>query len=178
MKFQEIYSNCKTQVRDTLRSWWITDSMNDLEKKFIEEYIESYIAKVNGDNIVIQSMYPWDSTTGQDATDAQKLVAPLWRETFTPFRHQYRAWSKLLKDQKSIVVTTGTGSGKTECFLVPVIKYLSDTAAMRAENEEHPVEALFLYPLNALMNDQKERIDKFLYNLNDHGKKISFAVYN
>ncbi len=178
MKFQEIYNNCKTQVRDTLRSWWITDSMNDLEKKFIEEYIESYIAKVNGDNIVIQSMYPWDSTTGQDATDAQKLVAPLWRETFTPFRHQYRAWSKLLKDQKSIVVTTGTGSGKTECFLVPVIKYLSDTAAMRAENEEHPVEALFLYPLNALMNDQKERIDKFLYNLNDHGKKISFAVYN
>lgn len=178
MKFQEIYNNCKTQVQDTLRSWWITDSMNDLEKKFIEEYIEAYIGKVNGDNVVIQSMYPWESTIGKDATDALNLVAPLWRETFTPFKHQYRAWSKLLSEQKSIVVTTGTGSGKTECFLVPVVKYLSDTAAVRPADEAHPVEALFLYPLNALMNDQKERIDKFLYNLDDHGEKISFAVYN
>ena len=178
MKFQDIYNNCKTQVRDTLRSWWITDSMNDRERRFIEEYIENYISKVNGDNVVIQSMYPWESTTGQEAVDAQNLVSPLWREDFTPFRHQYRAWSKLLTDNKSIVVTTGTGSGKTECFLVPVIKYLSQTARNRTAGLPHPVEALFLYPLNALMNDQKERIDKFLYNLADHGKEISFAVYN
>ena len=176
MKFQDIYNNCKTQVRDTLRSWWITDSMNDRERRFIEEYIENYISKVNGDNVVIQSMYPWESTTGQEAVDAQNLVSPLWREDFTPFRHQ--AWSKLLTDNKSIVVTTGTGSGKTECFLVPVIKYLSQTARNRTAGLPHPVEALFLYPLNALMNDQKERIDKFLYNLADHGKEISFAVYN
>ena len=152
--------------------------MNDVEKQFVESYIDSYISKVNGDNIVVQSMYPWESTTGQEATDAVDLVNPLWRERFTPFRHQYKAWDTLLNKGKSIVVTTGTGSGKTECFLVPVIKDLADSAANRGDGEAHPVEALFLYPLNALMNDQKERIDKFLYNLDDHGRNISFAVYN
>ena len=178
MKFQEIYRNCKTQVQETLRSWWITDSMSDVEKQFIEKYIENYISKVNGDNIVVQSMYPWESTSGQEAMDAMARVEPLWREKFTPFKHQYKAWKTLLDDNRSIVVTTGTGSGKTECFLVPVIKDLAERANNRRVDDPHPVEALFLYPLNALMNDQKERIDKFLFNLEDHGEKVSFAVYN
>ena len=41
---------------------------------------------------------------------------------FKPFKHQLKAWQTLLDEQpKSVVVTSGTGSGKTECFMVPVI---------------------------------------------------------
>ena len=39
---------------------------------------------------------------------------------FAPYEHQAKSW-KALHDGKSIVVTSGTGSGKTECFMYPVI---------------------------------------------------------
>lgn len=180
MKFSEIYSESITQIKETLRSWWINDKMTIEEKLLLEDFIEKYVSKVNGDNTVVQSMYPWQSSVDPQASSAINLVNPVWREKFTPFVHQAEAWEKLLIDKKSIVVTTGTGSGKTECFLVPVIKDLADSATTnnRLPDDFHPVEALFLYPLNALMNDQKERIDKFLYNLDGHGNNVSFAVYN
>ena len=180
MKFSELYSECKTQVRETLNSWWVNENMTPTEKDIIITIIENFINKVNGENTIVQSMYPWESTKGSAATVATNLVAPLWKEQFTPFVHQAKAWHELLNNKKSIIVTTGTGSGKTECFLVPIIKDLGDRAKrnQRLQDDFHPVEALFLYPLNALMNDQKERIDKFLYNLDGHGANVSFAIYN
>lgn len=180
MKFTEIYANCRTQVVDTLESWWIKDQMTSEERDLMRSLIEDYVNTVNGDNIVIQSMYPWNATQGQEAEDAKNLVSPLWRMGYTPFVHQAEAWRYLLRDKKSVVVTTGTGSGKTECFLMPVIKDIASEAAKRAAqgDDSHPVEALFLYPLNALMTDQKERIDKYLYALDDFGEQLTFAVYN
>ena len=38
-----------------------------------------------------------------------------------PWAHQYRAWEASIRDQKSVLVTSGTGSGKTECFLIPIL---------------------------------------------------------
>jgi DEAD/DEAH box helicase domain-containing protein len=45
---------------------------------------------------------------------------------FHPFVHQYQAWRRLsTKDQspQNTIVTTGAGSGKTECFLIPVLDH-------------------------------------------------------
>ncbi|MCP4460806.1 MAG: DEAD/DEAH box helicase, partial [Cytophagales bacterium] len=43
-------------------------------------------------------------------------------KTLKPYNHQIQAWESLTKDKaRSVVVTTGTGSGKTECFMIPII---------------------------------------------------------
>ena len=83
------------------------------------------------------------------------------------YRHQVDAIRKLLDvDQKrNIVVSSGTGSGKTECFLIPILNDLliDPTPGVRA---------LLVYPLNALVNDQLERLRKLLT-----GTPITFGRY-
>ena len=61
---------------------------------------------------------------------------------------------------RNLVVATGTGSGKTECFLLPV---LSGLIAEHAVGTLGPgVRALLLYPMNALANDQVRRLRQIL----------------
>jgi hypothetical protein len=91
-----------------------------------------------------------------------------------PYRHQVAAWRALLRnDPHSVVVTSGTGSGKTECFMVPI---LSKLATERAEGSTLVgVRALFLYPLNALIQSQRERLRAWT---GPFGKDIRFCLYN
>lgn len=72
---------------------------------------------------------------------------------------------------KNIVITTGTGSGKTECFLYPIINYL--LREKRKGTLSAGVRALLLYPMNALANDQMLRLRELLENYPD----ISFGSY-
>ncbi|NEV60366.1 DEAD/DEAH box helicase [Thiorhodococcus minor] len=75
-----------------------------------------------------------------------------------PYRHQLEAWRALLEAMRSILVSSGTGSGKTECFLIPI---LNDLAAELAHRQHVPltgVRAIFLYPLNALIKSQRDRL--------------------
>jgi len=74
--------------------------------------------------------------------------------------HQSDAIAHLLgPDAGPLVVTTGTGSGKTECFLLPVIdNAVEDSVRFRHEG----LTALLVYPMNALANDQEERIRQYL----------------
>lgn len=82
-----------------------------------------------------------------------------------PFTHQLAAWEVLNSpDPQSLVVTSGTGSGKTECFLVPILNHL----AKEIDNKEDPegIRALFIYPLNALINSQQNRLDAWTDGFN------------
>lgn len=76
---------------------------------------------------------------------------------FSPFRHQWQSWQRLSsKDNKpkNTVVTTGTGSGKTECFLYPLVDHcLRQYQAGKREG----IKAIVLYPMNALAADQAGR---------------------
>ncbi len=92
-----------------------------------------------------------------------------------PYRHQLEAWEALLNKQRSVLVTSGTGSGKTECFLVPI---LSDLANELAQCQSAPltgVRALFLYPLNALIKSQRDRLIAWSEPFNGG---IRFCLYN
>ena len=73
------------------------------------------------------------------------------------YLHQYDAL-KLIKAGESIVVTTGTGSGKTESFLYPIINKLLDKISSNGSLKG--IQAILLYPMNALVNDQLERLRK------------------
>ncbi len=74
---------------------------------------------------------------------------PLWH-------HQEAAIRKLLA-RRNIIVATGTGSGKTECFLLPILQHLMEEKATGTLGEPG-VRALLLYPMNALANDQMKRL--------------------
>lgn len=95
---------------------------------------------------------------------------------YLPYQHQYECWKTLSEEvelpngnmaKKSMVVTTGTGSGKTECFMLPLVSDL-----LRG-GETGKLQAIFLYPLNALMEDQKQRLQELL-----SGTDLHFCVYN
>ncbi|MFQ3451770.1 DEAD/DEAH box helicase [Bradyrhizobium sp. UFLA01-814] len=78
------------------------------------------------------------------------------RPDFHPFRHQWQAWQRLSskgRDPESTIVTTGTGSGKTECFLFPLL----DHCLRAIRRGEKGVKAIILYPMNALAADQAGR---------------------
>ena len=66
----------------------------------------------------------------------------------------------LINSGHSAVVTTGTGSGKTECFLYPILnEILRD---IENGNNDVGIRAIFLYPMNALVNDQIDRLKSIL----------------
>lgn len=92
-----------------------------------------------------------------------------------PYRHQLEAWELLAQPQpQSVIVTSGTGSGKTECFMVPIL----DQLAREADSCTGPIEgvrALFLYPLNALIQSQQERLHAWT---GPFGGDVRFCLYN
>ena len=92
-----------------------------------------------------------------------------------PYLHQLESWQVLnAKTPKSLVVTSGTGSGKTECFMIPIL----DGLVREYETNKAPLEgvqALFLYPLNALINSQKDRLLAWTGNFE---RNVRFCLYN
>jgi ATP-dependent helicase YprA (DUF1998 family)/rubrerythrin len=87
------------------------------------------------------------------------------------YLHQERAIEKIVSG-KNVVVSTGTGSGKTNCFLVPVINELLREKENGQLNDG--VRAIFIYPMNALANDQIKGLREILMAYPD----IRFGVYN
>ncbi|MGH3282181.1 MAG: DEAD/DEAH box helicase, partial [Trebonia sp.] len=86
------------------------------------------------------------------------------------YAHQEQAIRKAAAG-RNLVVATGTGSGKTESFLLPI---LSELVRQRDAGALGPgVRALLLYPMNALANDQVRRLRQVLA----HAPDITFGRY-
>jgi len=85
------------------------------------------------------------------------------------FIHQEKAL-ETGKAGRPFVITTGTGSGKTEAFLLPII----DGIIRRKREGIRGVQAIFLYPMNALANDQLERMRRLLRNTR---LDVSYGLY-
>ncbi|MEV7568630.1 DEAD/DEAH box helicase [Streptomyces tanashiensis] len=84
-----------------------------------------------------------------------------WIPAFPPYRHQAKAWERLSTlrgPAQPTLITTGTGSGKTESFLVPVLDHCKREKA----HGRLGVKAVLLYPMNALATDQAGRIGEYL----------------
>jgi Lhr-like helicase len=122
--------------------------------------------------------------------DLAQLGKPLFDDTVQIYQHQWQSLEEAIINQKDIVVTTGTGSGKTECFLLPLLAQLakesqswtapnskpanqrwwdetvnpSNNWVAQRSHETRPaaVRALILYPLNALVEDQLRRLRQVL----------------
>ncbi|MEX5440610.1 DEAD/DEAH box helicase [Acinetobacter indicus] len=111
-----------------------------------------------------------------DALDHKENGAYRFNRNYQPYVHQLQSWNALLKDKKSIIVTSGTGSGKTECFMVPILNDLYEEF-IQAGQSLTGVHALFLYPLNALINSQQERLDAWTRHFSQ-SNAIRYCLYN
>jgi len=93
--------------------------------------------------------------------DLDEATGRIFRFGSTPLRfHRHQAQSiAKAKAGQSYVVTTGTGSGKSLCFFVPVVD-----AIVRARKSGQPrgTRAIIVYPMNALANSQLKEIEKFI----------------
>lgn len=103
-----------------------------------------------------------------------------------PYAHQADAIGTILRDNRNLMIMTGTGSGKTESFLLPIL------GKFAIEARDHPqqfaghaaVRAMVLYPMNALVNDQLGRLRLLFGNprvveMFEHwsGRPATFARY-
>lgn len=90
----------------------------------------------------------------------------------TPFYHQIHALEHFYNDE-NILVSTGTGSGKTECFLWPILSNLIYEARKNSNSwEQEGIRALVLYPMNALVSDQLGRLRNIIGRRDDAYHKI------
>ncbi len=76
-----------------------------------------------------------------------------------------------LKYQEKQLVATGTGSGKTECFLYPILEYCYQ------HRGERGIKALIIYPMNALATDQAKRIAEMIYGSDELHGNVTVGMY-
>jgi len=183
MNYAQLYTSANKAIIESLISLWVPakrDVQKYLQRLLIEE--EPLIAEP-----VFQSIFPWESSVYTFAEHSSKLrllddkfVSALSSSTICneyafpldrfPYKHQTACWQGMLSNKpKTMVVTSGTGSGKTECFMIPVLQDI-----MR-RNEKNAVQAIFLYPLNALMKSQQQRMDAWFRAIPG---EITYAIYN
>ena len=183
MNYAELYTSAKRMLVDSLVSMWFKGKAKEqayLRRLLTED--EPLLAEP-----VFQSIFPWEESKEDFGEHFSKLklltkefVEALSSDTIEeeyrfpisrhPYKHQTKSWKTMLSDKgKTIVVTSGTGSGKTECFMIPVLQDIA------ARNEKDCVQAIFLYPLNALMKSQQKRIHAWCNALPN---KVTYAIYN
>lgn len=93
-----------------------------------------------------------------DPAMSQIFAAGEPRAPVTLHDHQHRALAKA-KLAKNYIVTTGTGSGKSLCFFVPIVDRI--LKAKRA-GEPQRTRAVIIYPMNALANSQREELERYI----------------
>ncbi|MBD5427331.1 MAG: DEAD/DEAH box helicase, partial [Treponema sp.] len=175
LKFSELYTTCKDRAERTLASLWCGEAGNESQRDYAIQ-IRNLISRLFApeDAIpMVECLNRYKAVSSVSWEEARDTVGGLWTKPFAPYEHQYQCWNTVLKKKtedgkyKSFVVTTGTGSGKTECFMLPLVHDLKNQA------QREVTEAIFLYPLNALMEDQKDRLEELLA-----GTDLRYCVYN
>jgi len=89
------------------------------------------------------------------------------------YLHQEEAVRKVFAEKRNVVVATGTGSGKTESFLYPILLHLYQE--FQTGQLGPGVRALVLYPMNALANDQRERLGEICESLRRTNSAFEFT---
>lgn len=167
MKFSNIYTKTEKRAEEALLSLW-TPGDHPMRAAFTEMLKREPLLG----EPVFQSLFGWETTKDDEWRNYLNLdvISALHiGEKYPPYLHQMKSWKALSgqTEKKSVVVTSGTGSGKTECFMYPVLNDLYQN------KQQGAIQAIFLYPLNALMEDQCKRLGEDCEALDLH-----FAVYN
>lgn len=164
-----------------------TTSSVDVREPRLREYVKDLVA--GGD----QTPEPWLSlnplfASGGSVTEliSEGLLHPECEQIFRPkntltdrgrrsitlHRHQREA-VEVARSGESYVLTTGTGSGKSLAYIIPIVDRV-----LRMNDRTPGVKAIIVYPMNALANSQVGELEKFLLNGYGEGAEpVSFARY-
>ncbi len=168
--------HCSEEVRESYVNYLLTALPlrdPDLREQF-EERLREANRMVKGP--ILEATPPFEPGASlEELVKAGVLHRRLLKLGFPAERafhvHQEQAIRKTLQGHRNLVIATGTGSGKTECFLFPILHCLLEEAD---KGKLGPgVRALLLYPMNALANDQLRRLRRLLRDL----PEITFGRY-
>ena len=148
-----------------------------------ERYSELLKAELRRDGVIAKGPYLELGDAYKTGASIRELIAGgVMSPLFEKFGQGFQLSRPLYVHQESavrasangdnMVVTTGTGSGKTECYLIPIV----NTLLREQESEGHlddGVRAIVIYPMNALINDQVKRLREIFVD-----SDITFGVYN
>lgn len=163
------------------------NSLINLCFKINDIYKEIFIEKLNGNNLdekdqrIILDKMKFDNEIifslnkeykkGRNFDEFCKkeglneLLPKLFKFNGKLYLHQEEAVSSI-KNGQCTIISTGTGSGKTESFLIPIIDYC-------LKNKQKGIKAVIIYPMNALALDQVRRIATVVENTS-----IKFGIFN
>lgn len=126
---------------------------SDVHKAFYEFIEDPQHGLIKGPYISLKAPF----LGAEEGAEIPLLIKP----GFPPYRHQIEAFRKLTTEgghqPQNTLITTGTGSGKTECFLFPVLDYCYRHIG------EKGIKVIILYPMNALATDQAKRLAEMIY---------------
>ncbi|PSL30084.1 DEAD/DEAH box helicase [Dyadobacter jiangsuensis] len=106
--------------------------------------------------------------------DAVAQIPLTIKPTWPPYDHQVKSWTRLSTIEKKpepTIVTTGTGSGKTESFLYPILDYCYQ------QQHRAGVKVIILYPMNALATDQAKRLAELIHEDERLRGKITAGLF-
>lgn len=117
----------------------------------------------------VEVKLPFRQSTDTSALPFTHLKMDEIFESFIPFEHQRKAFERLAwQTAQSTIVATGTGSGKTECFLLPILDYC-------LSQKTKGIKAILIYPMNALASDQAKRIAGLISKISQ--TKLRAGIY-
>jgi ATP-dependent helicase YprA (DUF1998 family) len=154
-------------------------------RSYVESFIRVYdpdIGKFIADSLHKGQLWPdavlqlnpafeMDKTLGEMEQEGllAKETARFFGENIRLYRHQRQALD-IARKNEPYVVTTGTGSGKSLTYLVPIYDWI-----INHNPAEHSVRAIIVYPMNALINSQLNAMDK--YQKQFPGSPVRFARF-
>lgn len=136
--------------------------MNELGENgvlFQEPYIEANHAYLSVRNGIAEANLP---------ADVKRILKEMIRRNLgvfeNPYLHQIESLENFYRGN-DLFVSTGTGSGKTECFMWPMVtKMMMETIHSPETWQQRGIRAIMLYPMNALVSDQMGRLRKMIGN--------------
>lgn len=162
-----VHKQLRTELEDYIKSQYfgksplllaaLGDHIDDEGLLYQKPFIESspaYVTVPNG--IEKASIPPWLKDYFLQLAEAGIGVFP------SPFAHQISALEAATRGE-DLFVATGTGSGKTECFMWPLLAKIATEAKCSKESwAKRGVRAIIMYPMNALVSDQVGRLRRMI----------------
>ena len=162
-----IHKQLRTELEDYIKSQYfgkspillsaLSDRLDEEGLLYQKPYIESSPAYQSIPNGILTTDLPdWIKRFFTQLSESGLGVFP------TPFAHQVQALEAAWHG-KDVLVSTGTGSGKTECFLWPLLAKLAREAHDTPDTwRRRGVRTMIMYPMNALVSDQVSRLRRLL----------------
>jgi superfamily II DNA/RNA helicase/very-short-patch-repair endonuclease len=167
-----------------LRERVVSDYKNYIESfvrirdRKIDEFVhEQFASGVLWPDPILQLNPAYEFNPTLDQLAVQGLILPATAKFFRRsdggpirlYKHQYEA-IEIARRGEPYVVTTGTGSGKSLTYLIPIYDHI-----LRSNPEKHQVRAIIVYPMNALINSQLKALQD--YEKNAGGSPVRFERY-